>query len=92
MHQDIDATITLCVTGNCKGAVGCRSRVSPGDIDEERVKVGRHAVNAGEEIVEASFCFGRKEFKGVVERRIVWGTFLLLLYFINDSSHFCMCG
>ena len=49
--------------------------------------MGRHAVNAGEEIVEASFCFGRKEFKGVVEGRGM-GCRSSLVYLFNDSRHF----
>ena len=41
--------------------------MAPGDGEEEGVEVGRHAINAGEEVGESCFCFGREEFEGVVE-------------------------
>ena len=70
VHQYVDAAESLGVRGHGQGPDGGGTGLAPGDVDEEGIEAVGHAIDAGEEIVEAGFRFGGEEFKGVKEG---WG-------------------
>ena len=67
MHQYVDAAESLGVRRHGQGPDGGGSGLAPGDVDEEGVEAVGHPIDAGEEVVEAGFRFGREEFEGVEE-------------------------
>ena len=67
MHQHVDAAESLGVGRHGQGPDGGGTGLAPGDVDEEGVEAVGHPIDAGEEIVQAGFRFGREEFEGVEE-------------------------
>jgi hypothetical protein len=65
MHEYINTTIPLGMRCHCNGARDGGSRCPIGDINKERIKSTRHAIDSSQQVVQASLCLWRKEFKGI---------------------------